>query len=162
MEKSAQLDQIDAMSATLDSIDVVFAAHNFDSLGIITQNAYAVEKRVKTYYVADTINLVLGRKMDAFKVMRKELSPLGKAISALKSGLAEERASLEALIGDIEKSDGEREKYDEFILFEQAKVDQLTALITDYVATKISVTTTYDTYYDELNAFSMGLMNKEE
>lgn len=162
LEKAEQLDQINDMNQTLDSIDVVFKEHQMDSLGIITHNASALENRVKTYYVSDTINLSLGRKMDAFKMMRKELSPLGKAISAIKSSLTEERASLKELSDDIEGSNGERRKYDEFLLFEQAKVDQLRALITDYVATKINVLTTYEAHYDELNAFSIRLMNKEE
>lgn len=162
LEKSTQTERIDAMNTTLDSIEVVIAEHAFDSLLQMQQNSYAIENRVKNYYVSDTINLALGRKMDAFKKMRKNMKPLAKARLAINSSIAEERVSLKHLLIDINGSNGDREKYNEYIQYEQAKVDQLKALLTDYVGTKISVIETYETYFDDLNEFSLALLPKNQ
>ncbi|MFT5779518.1 MAG: hypothetical protein ACI837_002477 [Crocinitomicaceae bacterium] len=160
LEKSDQLARIDAMNATLDSIETVFNDNQIDSLAVIKLNAYSVENRIKNNYNSDTINMELGRKMDAFKVMRKNLTPLSKAITGINSGLEEERSKLIELKTDIDNSNGERDKYEEHLLFEEAKVDQMCALITDYVLTKNISLATYEEIYVELNEFSMSLLKK--
>ena len=73
LEKSAQTEKIEAMNTTLDSIENVLNENVFDSLSSIQVNSYDVESRIKKHYVSDTINIELGRKMDAFKKMRKSL-----------------------------------------------------------------------------------------
>ncbi len=162
LEKSTQIESIDAMNSTLDSIEIVLEEHTFDSLFPMQRNSYAIENRVKNYYVSDTIDLALGRKMDAFKKMRKNMEPLARARQTLLSSIKEERLSLIDLQNDIDGSNGEREKYGEFIQFEEAKLDQLRALINDYVTTKISVIETYESYYDDLNEFSFALLPKNK
>mgnify|MGYP000126520249 FL=1 len=162
LEKSAQTEKIEAMNTTLDSIENVLNENVFDSLSSIQVNSYDVESRIKKHYVSDTINIELGRKMDAFKKMRKSLAPLGKARRAIESGIEEERISLKELLSDIEGSNGERAKYDENILYEKVKVNQLVALLTDYVLTKASASDTYEQHYEDLNEFSLNLLPKNQ
>lgn len=161
LKKTDQLAKIDAMSKTVDSIEVVFNEHKLDTLAVISNNAFGVENRIKQNYVSDTINMEFGRKMDRFKIMRKNFPSLGKGMSSIKRGLEQERGDLKKLRDDIENGNGEREKYDEFVTFEQKKVDQLRALLTEYVDTKVVAIETYNELYDELNDFSMSLLEKK-
>lgn len=160
IEASKHLDKIAALNQTVDSVEAVFNEHKMDSIAAISLSAYTIENRVKRNYTADTIDMALGRKMDAFKVMRRNLKPLGKAQSAIPTSIEEERAKLKELKNDIENGDGEREKYAEFVAFEEAKVSQLRALLKDYVTTKESVVSTYKELHDELNNFSLSLLQK--
>lgn len=160
IEASGYLDKIAEMNQTVDSVETVLNEHRMDSIADISLKAYTVENRVKRNYHADTIDLALGRKMDAFKVMRRNLKPIGKAQSDLPVMIEEERAKLEQLKIDIENGDGEREKYGEYIAFEEAKVAQLRTLLNEYVTTKESVTSTYSELYNELNDFSLSLLKK--
>ncbi len=160
IEASQHLDRIAELNQTVDSVETVFNEHKMDSIGAISLNAYTIENRVKRNYQADTIDMELGRKMDAFKLMRKSLKSLGTAQSSIPVSIEEERTKLKELKNDIENGDGEREKYAEYVAFEENKVDQLRVLLKDYVTTKESVVSTYKELHDELNNFSLSLLEQ--
>lgn len=160
LETSNQLEKIASMNKTIDSIETVFNANKFDSLKVMSLTAYTVENRIKNNYHSDTINIAFGQKMDAFKVMRRSLRPCSKSKSLIPTTIAEERQKLKELREDIENGNGDREKYEEYVKFEEAKVGQLRAVITDYVTTKNTAIKTYNDYYKELNDFSLSLLKK--
>ncbi len=158
LETSEQLEKIESMNQTIDSVETVFSEHKLDSLSTISKNAYGVENRIKNNYHSDTINIEFGRKMDAFKVMRRSISPLSKALTVIPKSIDEERNKLIELKADIENGNGKREKYAEFISFEEEKVSQLRSLLADYIETKEACVKTYGDYYQELNEFSLSLL----
>lgn len=158
LETSEQMDSIASMNQTIDSIETVLNENKLDSIAIISANAYGVENRIKNNYHSDTINMEFGRKMDAFKVMRKSLSPISKSLSILSEMIEEERKKLKELKVDIENGNGEREKYGEHIVNEEIKVGQLRSLLNEYMEAKEMCVKTYNDYYEELNDFSMSLL----
>jgi predicted nucleic acid-binding Zn-ribbon protein len=160
LKTSEQLDSIEAMNQTIDSLEKVFEENRLDSVANISLKAYGVENRIKNNYVSDTINMEFGKKMDAFKVMRRNLKPLGKALTMIPQSIEEERVKLKELQEDIENGNGKREKYDEYIAFEQDKVNQLKTLVSEYMQVKEQSLKTYNELYDELNSFSMSLLKK--
>ncbi|MDG1333007.1 MAG: hypothetical protein P8P74_11805 [Crocinitomicaceae bacterium] len=160
LKTSEQLETIESMNQTIDSLEIVFNENKLDSVAKVSLSAYGVENRIKNNYNSDTINMELGRKMDAFKVMRRNFKPMGKALTTIPATIDEERAKLKELKTDIENGNNEREKYDEFITFEQDKVDQLKTLVSEYVEIKNTSMKTYNELYTELNDFSMSLLKK--
>lgn len=160
LETSKQLETIASLNQTIDSIETVFKEHKLDSIAKISLRAYSIENRIKKYYRSDTINMEFGRKMDAFKVMRRTLKPLRKSITLIPEFIAEEREALKKLKADIENGDGKRAKYAEYITSEEVKVSQLRVLLNEYVETKETSLNTYNELYDELNDFSMSLVKK--
>ena len=160
LETSTRLERISAMERTIDSVEVVFMEHKLDSMSVLSIRAYDVENRIKKNYNSDTIDMELGRKMDAFKVMRRSFNPMGKAMSSIPVSIKEERETLSQLRKDIENGDGKREKYDDYLGFEETKVAQIRTVLKEYVETKITALKTYDELYIELNAFSQSLLNK--
>jgi len=160
LKTSKQLESIEMMNKTLDSLETVFSEHKLDTVSKISLSAYGVENRIKNHYVSDTIDMEFGRKMDAFKVMRRNLKPLGKAQQNIPSSIKEEKQKLKELKEDIENGNGKRKKYDEYVAFEQEKVGQLKTLVTEYVKIKEASLKTYRELYGELNAFSMSLLKK--
>ncbi len=162
INKSGQLERIDALNATLDSIETIYNENKIDTISVISNRAWQVENRIKQNYVSDTINMELGKKMDAFKLMRKQLTPMSKSGTTVFNGIAEEREKLKELYNDIENGNGKRDKYDEYIAFESGKVEQIRAVFHEFLDTRSLVLTTYDEFYDELNEFSLSLMNKKE
>ena len=90
LQKSDQLASISDLNNQLDSIEQVWEEHKIDSLPQWELSVYDIENRIKKNYVSDTIDMELGRKMDAFKVLRRQFKPLGKAMNALKTGISEE------------------------------------------------------------------------
>ena len=108
--------------------------------------------------VLDTIDLVLGKKMDAYKIMRRSLKPLGKQNIQLKQAIREEQKSLKDLKTDIENGSGSRDKYESYILFEKNKITQLQTLLDEYLRQKQETFATYRELHSELNQLSLVLL----
>ncbi len=160
LKKGEYLKDLESMNTTLDSISIVLKENQIDTLHAVIGAAMQMELRIKNNYYADTIDMELGKKMDAFKRMRKTLPGLGRLSSTIDAGVDEQKKSLVLLRDDIEKGNGDRKKYGEYVEFEQQKVAQLRSLIREYVDGKQSAMTTFNELYPELNAFSMSLLNK--
>jgi hypothetical protein len=159
-KKPIQLEAVDSMLVSVDSIAQIVLENKIDSSLQYSNQAEDVERRIKRFYFTDTINEAFARKMDAFKVMRRKFKPLTMDQLTLDKGCVDMKESLKKLRSDIENSYNERDKYDEFIGFEQAKLEQLQILSADYVDTKNKTILTFHDLYDELNAFSMMLVEK--
>jgi len=162
LNKKDQLTKIDEMNESLDSIKTVLLENKIDTITQLMFATSQVEQRIKTNYVSDTINMELAKKMNAFKVSRKRLRPLGKSYNNINHGVEEEKEALRLLKSDIENGSGGRNKYNEYVMFEESKVHQLRMLLKDYVSSKSKTITELDKLYPEMNEFSLSLLNKKD
>lgn len=162
LNKGKQLESIDKMNVSLDSIQTVLFQHEIDTIAALGVAANTLELRIKNNYYADTIDMALGKKMDAYKVMRRTFGPMGRSFSVIKNGVLSEKEVLKNLKSDIENGYGERKKYDEHIQFEEGKVDQLRSLLKEYVTEKEKTMKTFFELHDELNTFSLELLKKKQ
>jgi hypothetical protein len=158
LKKNDQLQVITSMEHSLDSISTVLEANEIDTIAGLSMSAEMVERRIKNHYNTDTVDMEMGNKMDAYKTARKSFSPLGSAYYKIQNGLNEEKETLKKLKSDIENGDGDRKKYEEYIIFEQAKVTQLEVLLNDYVEQKTKMMNLFHSLHPELEAFSFELM----
>jgi hypothetical protein len=162
LNKGKQINAIDVMNKTMDSVQTVLMENEIDTIAALQVATNTVELRIKNYYYADTIDMALGKKMDAYKVMRRSLGPLGRSFVTIKNGVTAERTALANLKKDIENGDGNRQKYSEYVEFEQYKVDQLRKLLTEYVKEKDKTMKTFNELHQELYDFSMEWYNKNK
>ena len=160
LQKKEQLAKIDAMNQTLDSLEKELIAQKIDTLPELKLSTSTVELRIKQYLVLDKVDIELGKKMDAYKRMRRAFGPLGKAHGKVNKSISEVREALKNLYSDIENGYGERDKYEEYITFEKDKITKTAVLLNDYKEQKESVFKTYFELHDELYTFSMDLMKK--
>lgn len=162
VHKPKQLEKIASIERSLDSLNKVILANPLDSATEYDRVSREVELRIKNHYYADTINLELGKKMNAYKVMRRKWSPLSLDFANLLNGVKETNESLRQLKHDIENGDGDRSKYDDYIAFEKNKTEQLIALGNEYVESRASTFKTFRHLHEELNAFSQLLVKQAE
>ncbi len=160
LKKDEQLKRISTLEKRILLIENERTVNEIDTLTALKIATNAVEIRIKNYLVLDTINLVLGKKMDAYKMMRRSLKPLGKQNSQLKQAIREEQKTLKALRSDIENGSGSRDKYESYILFEKNKLNQLQILLDEYLRLKKETMTTYRELHPELNQLSLDLVRK--
>ena len=160
VKKKEQLTKVDALIASNDSIYKAYRTKEADSVSFtrIIQQIMDVELRIKRNYETDTVNLDFAKKMDAYKLVRKRLKPLGKIASQLAFGYEEEKKALTNLRTDIDLGSGDKSKYDEFIQYEQNKVDQLRVLVKELVKTHDESVETFNRLHPELDAFSRSLV----
>ena len=170
------------MEKSLDSMHTVLKENRLDTLAGIQIAANALLTRFKTYYVTDTIDMELGKKMNQFKRIMKSIKPkkgrgakkntdnseiiiadrsIGNGFAVVHNGLKAEKETLVTLKRDIENGNGRRDKYAEYIKFEQQKVYQLQQLLKAYVDHKNKTIKDFNEIYAELNAFSIKLMEKK-
>ena len=162
INRSNQIKKVDTMIKYLDSVSTIINSFKPDSLSRMANNSTNVELRIKNYLINDTIDLELGKKMDAYKIMRKSIGVLRKNNSKIKALVKEETSTLNKLKSDVNNGSGRREKYDEYIAHEQNKCKQIKIVFNEFIETKEAVYTTYKLYHNELNEFSLGLLNKED
>lgn len=174
------------MEKSLDSMHTVLKENRLDTLAGIRIAANAILTRLKTYYDVDTLDMNLGIKMNKFRAIRKAIDPeedeegeeggereeehenegiahrtIGSGFSIVRRGLDAESLALSTLRKDIENGNGRRDKYAEYIKFEQQKVHQLQQLLKAYVDHKNKTIKDFNEIYAELNAFSLKQMEKK-
>jgi hypothetical protein len=160
LKKDEQLKRIAKLEKRLSDIESVRIKNEIDTLTALKIATNAVEIRIKNYLVLDTIDMVLGKKMDTYKIMRRNLKPLGKQNSQLKTAIREERRTLNDLKVDIENGSGSRDKYESYILFEKNKISQVDVLLKEYLRFKEETLDTYHKLHPELNQLSLDLLRK--
>ena len=156
-EKENQSERVDVLMGQVEGIEKAFLKIQIDSISALQMSTYEVERQIKQNYSPDSINLVLGKKMNDYKRMRKMLGPLGKEEARLKMSLIEEKEQLVKLGSDILKGYGKRELYNEYIDFETKKVNQIKILYEEYDKTRAQFLEIYQRLHNELIAFSARL-----
>jgi uncharacterized coiled-coil DUF342 family protein len=154
LEKSDQLKSIATMRGSLDSLETEVKRNEIDTIAALTVATNSVELRIKNYYDSDTINLELGKKMNAYKLMRRSLSPLGRSYSTLTQGIKDQREQLTNLTSDIENGNGKRNEYNAYLLHEQTKLDQLKTVFDSYKKEKNKTMKTFHELHPYLDSFS--------
>jgi hypothetical protein len=162
LKKQDQIKAIDQLSIAVDSIQEIVLKSEIDSIIYRKTATQDVELRIKQNFYSDTLNLALGKKMDAYKVMRRKFGPLSRTYNTLKTGSADELKTLELLKNDINSGSGERNKYNQFIQFEKNKVEQLSIMLTDYLKEKNNTLAVYKQLHPELLAFSLALIKDKK
>ena len=143
LKKGEQILSIQEMNESLDSIQLILSENDFSTISDLAANANATDSRIKMNYQSDTLELEFAKKLDAYNVMRKSFTIL----------------DLQNLKLDIEKGNGERDKYATYIEFENEKVQKLKILLSDYISLREKTSTTFNELHNEINSFSLSLSN---
>lgn len=160
INQSKQLNSIDKMSKSIDSLAKVLKENHNDTALVTSRMMQNIELRFKTYYIVDTIDPVFADEINDFKQARKGMAHLQKDNSKFSSGAKEMKESLRQLRYDIENGDGDRKKYDEYIQFEASKLSTLRRLSEDHVKQSKSCWEVFDRLYQKFDKFTLELMKK--
>lgn len=155
--KTKQLAQVNQLIKTTDSIRTVFIENKNDSIMHYITKVMDVESRIRRSYKSDTINLVFGKKMNAYKQVRKKLKPIINMNHQVEAGALEELAVLKKLKKDIEGGLGDRTKYTDYIQFEKKKIEQIATITKEIIDVQTKQIATFNRYHQELYDFSMTL-----
>jgi hypothetical protein len=174
-DRKEQLKQIANMKQTVDSLQKNLEINRIDTLAGLRTAVMNLELRIRNNYTADTIDIELSKKMAQYQTVKKffvaekeeggeneslNSQTLGAAYLVVKNGLLQEQKTLDLLKSDIENGNGERNKYNEYLQFEQNKVKQLAILLDDYKKHKDKVLKMFFDVYNELDPFVKSLEKK--
>lgn len=121
-EKKAHLESLDRLKSELDSLENKYKTSPLDSFPIIRDDAAAIEKDVKTYFIEDTIDQFFAEKMIKLRDIRKSKGYISKRKQFLDTIFVFQNEQIAKLRHDIENDAGQRDSYDKFVEAEKSNV----------------------------------------
>ena len=162
LRKEDQLAKLKMLQDKLYASQNEFQDAFIDSLHLMTMASSDLERNLKQNYESDTVDVVLGKRVDDYKRMRRMFGPLGDFGSKLKRAYSEQEKQLQSLFLDIENGYGERNKYDTYIDMEREKNDQVFLLLQEYLRLKKDALKIYEAQHLWLSEFVAQLKYKNE
>ena len=162
LKKGEQLEQIDQMSNSVDSVEVVLLSNQVDSLRKMQSLADTVVKRISRNYRSDTVSLEFGKKMDSYKQMILSLPVVIEDQVTLNENIQTLRSSLLDLKVDISSASGKRNQYNEYISFEKAKLDSVRIKAKEYMELRNKLIAHFNQIHSEMYDYSIILVEKNQ
>lgn len=162
-QREKQEKEVSVLIQKLNRLKDSVNANKMDSLLEMRLAATTLLIRVKTTYAPKKIDLVFGKTVENFKQLQRQLKEKKKNGNRNLPGdyvlinklIQEEESALEKLKSDIQFGRGEKEKYDEYILFERQKMSTIVKLYQQYLKEKKIFIPKFHKGYKELeNALS--------
>jgi hypothetical protein len=157
VKKQQQLEDISGLLTDLDSMQQVYATHFNDTLPQLLLRVRLVERAIRESYTGDTINLELGRKLEAYRYIVQNLGPVAAFASQYSERSAEERTDLRQLRADIRAGSGDRSRYDKYIRLEKNKVSQLRVMLQSWLDTQEQCLANYRELHAEMQQYAQQL-----
>ncbi len=146
-DRENYIQEIDEMSATLDSLKIIAYNTTGQSIQPISQSVHQTVQQIKQNYNADTIDLQTAKKIDAYKEIESAISINSGNLAKAKQAIPEVQQKIEDLKHDIENGVNDRDKYQEYIAFEKSKIKDIENVLSYYIKTKRSYQDRYDSLH---------------
>lgn len=160
LTKGEQLDKIEQLNKTMDSIQTVLIENKIDEIEELSIEAESVVFRIKENLNSDTLDLKLAKDIDRYMIMFRSIGNLKSVCSQIKKNAKIEKITLSKLERDIDHGNGDREKYSNYVSFETKKVNYLDQNLKKYVLERKKTIDTYLALHDKLYNYSFDLITK--
>lgn len=169
-KEQKQAESLIKMIAQTDSLNQVLLQHKMDSLVEYQIAANGLMIRVRTRYIPKKVDLDFGRKVEEFRFLQKLVTckpkknkrSLSGEYSTILSSLLEEKKTLDLLKKDIENGRGKKDEYNEFIQFENDKINSIKVLLDEYIRRKKHYLPKFKKSMRNLDAALSKWENKQE
>lgn len=154
--------KIDQLENDLDSMQQVAEEHRVDTIPQLVAHIKQRTFEVTENYSPDTIDYKIATMMNDYKEIRKALSANKDNYEKVKIGIPEVKEKLQDLRFDIESGLGERDRYEEYYLFEKQKVNQIEEILKYYIETLDKYREMYEKTEPKVNVFIEDLKRQAE
>lgn len=161
VKKQKQLQQINDMIQTVDSIAQTRNTIHADSVSLMLSEIAVVRQSIQDNYDSDTITMEFAQELEDYKLAWHALKKVQQNNLLLETGIREEQKALAELQKDIQSGNGNRAKYDNYIRFEKNKVAQIRVLLSGTIQNKNTGTTIYHQLHDDMKAYNEQLLLKK-
>jgi hypothetical protein len=143
-EQQKQINLLTTMIEKTDSLKQAAEQNKIDSVVEYQLAANSLMLRLKNNYKPTKVDMIFGHEVDEFKELQmlfvKEKEENKRTLSdeylVILSSLSEEKKTLITLKEDIENGSGDKEKYTEYIQFEQDKLTMIQDLLAHFIMRK--------------------------
>jgi len=156
LKKGGQLSNLDQLSKTIDSIEIVLNENRIDTLKKMHDSAKVISAQIGEFHSADTLSLVFAMKLDDYKLMVESIPEIKMYQIQLKEGIAELRTSVTNLRKDVTNSSGQKNRYSEFISFEKRKIDLLRDALNSFIDLRDKIINDFSSVEEEVRNFAFS------
>ena len=104
--KGEQLDKIEQLNKTVDSIQTVLIENKIDEIDELSIESESVVSRIKENINSDTLNIKLAKNIDRYMIMYRSIGNLKTVYSKIKQNTKIEKTTLIQLERDIDNGNG--------------------------------------------------------
>ncbi|MBI2260002.1 MAG: hypothetical protein HYU67_14015 [Flavobacteriia bacterium] len=155
--KEKQLNKVNQLLSTCDSLENIYKLEKNDSIPYFIQGVMDVELKIKKNFTSDTVSLDFAKKINRFKMIRKKLKPILKQNMKFSTAFYELKQSILTLKKDIENNAGDKNRYEEYLLFEEKKVNSIKLVLLDNLKIQKEQIKNYHELHNELYGISMNI-----
>ena len=129
--KKNHLSELSHLSQRVDSIQIVFEELKKDTLSEIIYAINQTSDVIKSKIGDDTLSLDIAKKIDLYRKTYRKLTSIEAYDEKFLFGSQALKNSIENLTKDIQKGNGDRDKYEQNLSFEKNKVQELETLLSN-------------------------------
>lgn len=144
MSKGKQLEKISQLQLVLDSLKNEWHSEDSIFLNELEKECSSKIDSIGLFYNDQKIALEEAKKIDLYKQTVLDLKELKKVHSFFPTVLTEKEKALKLLQQDISKGSGRREKYDDYIAFEEKELTTIRQQFEDYKVTQTRCKKSYE------------------
>jgi len=161
LKKSEQLERIDSMETQLESWKSEL--NEFDSEQLETWKSQTAENvLVLKQLESDTIPLDAALKIDTYRNLQMKLMMVQTQKAVCESDISKVEKRLKKLRNDINKGNGRRDKYDEYLDREESEMEVLQTKFTFYRSTYKTVKNELPVAQEKINELISERIETEE
>ncbi len=150
-----QLQRIDEIQSNLIEAKEQLNEIKVDSLEHVLTDMETVDFRIKEYYSGDTISVEFASKLAEYRILIPALKNILRSLNQVDSAIIVRENQLNILKNEIQKSAGNRAKYDENILFEAEEVNAIYDFVKFCDSTASSSLDTFNILQPQIEQFSI-------
>ncbi len=160
-EREKLVSEVQNLQYDLDTTEKYLLSNKIDTVSDLKLAISSVVLRIKNNLELSTVDTLLAQKLNAYKVIGRNVDHLHRSYVNTKSAIQQEKTDLENLLHDLENGMNNLEEFSRFIAFEKGKIDTIKASTSVFVKDKRSNLAGFESLHQELNTFSLLLLKEE-
>lgn len=152
LKRKDQLKQLSEVEKSLDSIQTVLI-ETFDVDEFVSILDLNQELSIKIKENTDTISVEFALVLDDYNNVFRNKSDVRGEFNILRDNLLRAKLSIHNLQSDIEEGEGQRGEYNDFVKFEQQKVQTLRNDLTTFIQLYNPFIELHEKYYSKIDSF---------
>jgi len=157
IKKGKQIEQVVLLNKQIDSLQNLWNKEDKKKLDSFIVLCNSKLDSISLLYKNQEIDLETAHHIDVFKQANKDFIELKKIHSFFPNILQEKKQNLKQLHQDISKGSGRREKYDEYIAFEQQEWQTIEQQFNQYITVKKRCLTDYTNTKNRIDTLLLEL-----
>ena len=159
LNRPKQIEEVERIELKLVDMGQQLNSISMDSIENIITATSIIDNRIKEYYSGDTVSVSFGEKLESFHALNPELRNIVELMKEIDSAIIVRENQLSLLKNEINKSVGNRAKYDENIHFEKNEAELIANFGIFCDSSSSSSLKTFNILQFEIEQFSLKCEN---